>query len=220
MARIAEDLLLLLLDNASGRPALARDRRTKLLGAAVLLDLALACRVWLSYDGAPAPAGRLLPSGEPDLADPILDPALRMMHQHVWRPRTAVAKLSRGVEPALLGRLEQGGHIRPVHMQGQPLTGSVIWPMVDRTRIDEVRAGLVSALFDLNGPAPTTAAIISLLHPVGGLTELLSLNERGRRWVDSRAGDIAGGCWLDESTRDAPNVNLAVVASAVRPALT
>ncbi|MDT5090900.1 MAG: hypothetical protein QOH60_263 [Mycobacterium sp.] len=144
MARIAEDLLLLLLDNASGRPALGHSRREKLLGAAVLLDLALACRVWLSYDGAPAPAGRLLPSGEPDLADPILDPPLRMMHQHVWRPRTAVAKLSRGVEPALLGRLEQGGHIRPVPMQGQPLTGSVIWPMVDRTRVDEVRAGLVS----------------------------------------------------------------------------
>jgi hypothetical protein len=105
-------------------------------------------------------------------------------------------------------------------MQGQPLTGSVIWPMVDRTRVDEVRAGLVSALFDLNSPAPTTAAIISLLYPVGALTEILSLHERGRRWVDSRAGDIAGGCWLDESTRDAPHVNLAVVASAVRPALT
>ncbi|MDT5302089.1 MAG: hypothetical protein QOG79_5331, partial [Mycobacterium sp.] len=42
MAQIAEDLFLLLLDNASAQPALERDRRERLLAAAVLLDLAYA----------------------------------------------------------------------------------------------------------------------------------------------------------------------------------
>ncbi|HRD13521.1 MAG TPA: GPP34 family phosphoprotein, partial [Mycobacterium sp.] len=45
MARIAEDLLLLLLDNASAQPGLDRAKRKRLLAAAVLLDLAYACRV-------------------------------------------------------------------------------------------------------------------------------------------------------------------------------
>jgi hypothetical protein len=224
MAPIAEDLLLLLLDNASRRPALGRERREKLLGAAVLLDLALAYRVRLSFDGEPTRAGRLLLLAGPDLSDPILDPALRLMQGGAWKPRTAVANLSRGVEPALLNRLEQDGHIKPIQLRGKRFNGSQAWAMVDRSRVDEVRAALLGALFDLRCPTPTTAAIISLLHPVNGLTALLSLNERGRRWVDSRAGDIAGGCWLDESTdespRDAPHVNLAVMASALRPALT
>ncbi len=40
MAQIAEDLFLLLLDNASAQPGLDRARRDRVLAAAVLLDLA------------------------------------------------------------------------------------------------------------------------------------------------------------------------------------
>ncbi|MDT5010970.1 MAG: hypothetical protein QOH57_2587 [Mycobacterium sp.] len=224
MAPIAEDLLLLLLDNASGRPALARDRRQRLLGAAVLLDLAFACRVRLSFEGEPTRAGRLLQMAGADLADPILDPALHLMGHRAWKPHTAVLKLGRGVEPALLTCLERTGHIRQVRLRAKRSDASWAWPMVDRSRVDEIRAALFSALFDLRTPAPTTAGIISLLHHANEFTALLSLNDRGRRWVDWRAGDIAGGCWLDEgedeSPRDVPYVNLAVMTSAVRPALT
>src|SRR5262249_17303409 len=102
MARIAEDLLLLLLDNAASRPALDGDRREKFPGAAVLLALALACKIRLSSDGEPAPAGRLLVLAGPDLDDPILDPAARLIQRHPLKPSTAVIKLSRGVETALL----------------------------------------------------------------------------------------------------------------------
>lgn len=45
MARIAEDLLLLLLDNAAAQPAIERTKLQRLLAAAVLLDLAHDCRV-------------------------------------------------------------------------------------------------------------------------------------------------------------------------------
>src|SRR6478609_7054780 len=45
MAQIAEDLFLLLLDNASAQPGLDRARRERVLSGAVLLDLALACRI-------------------------------------------------------------------------------------------------------------------------------------------------------------------------------
>ena len=41
MAQIAEDLFLLLLDNASAQPGLDRARRERVLSGAVLLDLAL-----------------------------------------------------------------------------------------------------------------------------------------------------------------------------------
>jgi hypothetical protein len=218
MAQIAEDLLLLLLDNAANRPALDRDRREKVLGGAVLLDLALACRVRPSVDGEPA--GRLLLLTGPDLDDPILDPALRRLQRRPLKPHTALAKLGRGVEPALLHHLEQGGHIRPIQLRGNRFNGTRAWPMANRSRVDKARSALIAALFDNRCPSPTTAAIISLLYPVDGLGALLSLNERGWDWVQSRAADIAGGCWVDESAVGLPQVNLAVTASAVKPALT
>jgi xanthosine utilization system XapX-like protein len=222
MAQIAEDLLLLLLDNAANRPALDRDRREKVLGAAVLLDLALACRIRPSVDGEPVPPGRLLLLAGPDLGDPILDPAWRLLQRRPLKPHAAVAKLRRGIESAVLHHLEQEGHIRPIQLRGKRFNGSRVWSMADRSRVDEARSALIAALFELRNPAPTTAAIISLLHPVNGLDALLSLNERGWDWVNSRAADIAGGCWVDESAAAVglPQVNLAVTASAVRPALT
>jgi Golgi phosphoprotein 3 (GPP34) len=222
MAQIAEDLLLLLLDNAANRPALDRDRREKVLGAAVLLDLAFACRIRPSVDGEPVPPGRLLLLAGPDLGDPILDPALRLLQRRPLKPHAAVAKLRRGVEPAVLHHLERAGHIRPVQLRGKRFNGSRAWPIADRSRVHQARSALLAALFDLANPAPTTAAIISLLHPVDGLGALLSLNERGWDWVNSRAADIAGGCWVDESASapGLPQVNLAVTVSAVRPALT
>ena len=70
-------------------------------------------------------------------------------------------------------------------------------------------------------PTPPTAAIVSLLHAVDGLGALLSLNDRGWRWVHMRAGEIASGSWVDENATAAlPEMNLAVTASAMRAALT
>ncbi|BBU21587.1 hypothetical protein MYXE_13760 [Mycobacterium xenopi] len=79
MARIAEDLLLLLLDNASGQPALDRTRRGRLLAAAVLLDLAYACRIRPAVDGDPVQARRLLVLTGPDPGDPVVAPALQLL---------------------------------------------------------------------------------------------------------------------------------------------
>ena len=45
------------------------------------------------------------------------------------------------------------------------------------------RSALLSALFDGKPPTPSTAAIVSLLHAADGLGALLSLNDRGWRWV-------------------------------------
>ena len=60
MAQIAEDLFLLLLDNADSQPGLDRSRRQRVLSAAVLLDLALLCRVRPAINGEAVRPGRLL----------------------------------------------------------------------------------------------------------------------------------------------------------------
>jgi Golgi phosphoprotein 3 (GPP34) len=219
MAQITENLLLLLLDNATGKPALDRARRERLLSAAVLLDLALACRIRPAVDDESVRAGRLLVLAGPDLSDPVLDPALRLLQRRPISAAAAIAKLRRGVEPMVLDRLERTGQIRPVRLRGSRLSRTRAWPINDRTRVNQARADLLSTLFDLRCPPPSTAAIISLLHAADGLGALLSLNDRGWRWVHTRAGEIAGGAWVDESPARLPEVNLAVTTSVVRSAL-
>ena len=220
MAQIAEDLLLLLLDNASARPGLERGRRERLLSAAVLLDLAHACRIRPAAASEPAEAGRLVVLAGPDPVDPVLDPALRVLQRRPLRPAKAVARLRHGLEPTLLGQLERAGAIRPVRVRSTGTKRTWAWPFNDRTRVNGVRAALLSTLFDRRSPTPSTAAIISLLDAVDGFGALLSLNERGWRWVYNRAGEIASGSWVNESTAQLPEVNLAVTTSAVRHALT
>jgi hypothetical protein len=225
VAHIAEDLLLLLLDNASAQPGLDRPRRQRVLAAAVLLDLAWACRIRPAVDGEAVAAGTLIALAGDGPLDPITGPALALLSQRALRPSSAIAKLGRHTEGRLVEHLERSGQIRRIALPSKGFRKSVAFkkemtlPLIARDRTGPARAALLSALFDRRPPAPPTAAIISLLHAVDGLGALLSLNDRGWRWVHARAGEIALGSWVDESPTALPEVNLAVTMSALRPAL-
>jgi hypothetical protein len=210
MAQIAEDLLLLLLDNASAQPGLDRARRERVLSGAVLLDLAHACRI------RPAMAGERI---EPGRMDPVVAPAFQLLQRKPLRPATAVKRLSKHTEENLAGYLEYTGQIRRVRLNSNRFSHPYAWPLTNRERVGHARSALLAALFDRRPPAPPTAAIISLLHAVDGLGALLSLNDRGWRWVHARAGEIASGSWVNEYPTALPEVNLAITASVVRGAL-
>lgn len=212
---IAEDLLLLLLDNAAARPGLERSRRERVLGAAVLLDLAWACRVRPATDGDPVPGGRLLALAGDTPSDPVTGPAWTLLGRRPLKPAAAIAKVGRGVEDALLGQLECAGQIQRIPLPGRDFA----FPLRTRDRVGPARAALLSALFDRRPPTAPTAAAIALLHAVDGLGAVLSLNDRGWRWVHARAGEIALGSWIDESPTTMAEINMAVTVSALRPAL-
>ncbi|MBV5244119.1 GPP34 family phosphoprotein [Mycolicibacterium sp. PAM1] len=219
MAQIAEDLFLLLLDNASAQPALDGARRGHVLAAASLLDLALDCRVRPAVDGERAPAGRLVALDTEGPVDPVAAPALAMLQSRPLRPGTAIKKLGRHTEERLIAHLEQTGQIRRTVESTRRFGKTVSYPLTGRGRVGPARQALTSALFEGAPPAPATAAVITVLHAVDGLGALLSLNDRGWRWVHARAGEIAGGSWVDESPSALPEVNLAVTAATVRQAL-
>jgi len=219
MAQIAEDLLLLLLDNASAQPALERHRRERVLAAAVLLDLAHACRVRPAIAGEAFGPGRLIALSVPGAMDPAVEPAFQLLQRRPLRPATAVKRLAKHTEDQLTHHLEQSGQIRRIRLQSKRFTHRYAWPLANRDRVGHARSAMLAALFDRRPPTPSTAAIISLLHAADGLGALLSLNDRGWRWVHARAGEIASGSWVDEYPTALPEVNLAVTASAVRPTL-
>ncbi|KUI10296.1 hypothetical protein AU190_19270 [Mycolicibacterium acapulense] len=219
MAQIAEDLFLLLLDNASAQPVLDRPRRERVLAAAVLLDLALACRIRPSVDGDPVEPGRLIALSVAGATDPVAEPAFSLLQRRPLRPRSAVKRLAKHTESNIVGHLERTGQIRRIPLPDKRFGHEFAWPLTNRNRVGHARSALLSALFDRRPPGPTTAAIITLLHAIDGLGALLSLNDRGWRWVHARAGEIALGSWVEESPTALPEMNLAVTASALRPAL-
>jgi hypothetical protein len=219
MAQIAEDLFLLLLDNASTRPALERDRRQRVLAAAILLDLAYACRIRPSVPGDAVAPGRLVALSAGGPTDAVVEPAFQMLEQQPLPPARAVAKVGRDVQENVAGHLERLGLIRRVQLPSKRFTPVYAWPLLHRDRVASARADLLSALFDRRPPTPATAAIITVLHAADGLGVLLSLNDRGWRWVHSRATEIASGSWIDEYPTALPEINLAVTASALRSSL-
>jgi hypothetical protein len=218
MARIAEDLLLLLLDNASAQPELDRSRCDRALTAAALLDLAHACRIRPAVDSEPVEQGLLIVLSGPDPADPVLAPALQLLLRRPISPATAIAKLRRVTAAAVFSQLERNGQVKRVRLNGKGLKRLYAWPLTDRSRAAQARAALMAALFDQQCPDPTTASIISLLHTVHGLGAIFSLDQRGWEWVHDRAGDIASGSWVS-SEPDLADVNLAVTTAALRHAL-
>lgn len=219
MARIAEDLFMLLLDNASAQPALERGRRARVLAAGVLLDLAYACRVRPAVPGDGVASGRLIALQAGGPTDPVVEPAFQLLRRQALAPSRAIAKVGRHVQASLELHLERLGQIRRVRADTKRFRSSDALPLTQRDRVVAARTDLLSALFDHRPPTPATAAIVTLLHAADGLGALLSLNDRGWRWVHSRATEIASGSWVDEYPTALPEVNLAVTASALRSAL-
>jgi len=218
MARIAEDLLLLLLDNAAAQPGLDPALLKRLMAAAVLLDLAYDCRIRPALPHEPVPPDCLVVLAGPPPMDPVVRPALTLLRQAPTTASTAIAKLRKHTEDQVLDQLLRTGQLHQIALsQNRFRRNSYAWPLASRARVDPARAGLLAALFDGHRPDPATAAIVSLLHSVRALGAVLSLNDRGWHWVGERASEIASGTWIDD--RRVADVNLAVTTAAVRAAL-
>lgn len=218
MARIAEDLLLLLLDNAAAQPGLEPTLLQRLLAGAVLLDLAYDCRVRPALPHEPVPADRLVVLTGPPPLDPVVRPALTLLQEAPITASAAIAKLRKHTEDQVLNQLLRTGQLHQIALSKNRFRrNSYAWPLASRARVDQARSALLAALFDGHRPDPTTAAIVSLLHAVHGLGAVLSLNDRGWQWVGDRASEIASGTWVDDEKM--ADVNLAVTTAAVRAAL-
>lgn len=220
MARIAEDLLLALLGNEAAQPQLERSRLGRVLAAALLLDLALGCRVRPALPGEPIPAGTLVALTGPVPMDPAVRPALAVLEQGPLTPVAAIGKLRKRAEDDVLDQLLRTGQIHQVQLSKNVLLrrNTYAWPMHDRARVDGIRATMMATLFGNQRPDPVTAAVITLLNTVGALGAALNLDPDGARQAAHRASGVTfgggSGGWDDTA-----GVNLAVTAAAVLPAL-
>lgn len=218
MARIAEDLLLLLLDNESAQPLLDRTRLGRVLAAALLLDLAHDCRVRPAAEREPVQPGHLIALAGPVPLDPAVRPALTVLEHRPLTPEAAIGKLRKRAEDDVLDQLLRSGQIHQIQLSSHRLRrNTYAWPVRDRARIDNIRSVISAALLADRRPDPTTAAVIALLHGAGALQAALNLDDATANQAARRATEITFGAWADGSRTE--EVNLAMTAAAVLPAL-
>ena len=150
-----------------------------------------------------------------------MDPAFELLARRPLTPAAAVSKLRRGVQDNIAGFLEHTGQIRRVRLQSKRFHHPYAWPVINRERVDAGPCGaVVGAVRPASRRRRRRRRSSRCCTPWTGSGALLSLNDRGWRWVHMRAGEIASGSWVDEYETALPEMNLAVTASAMRPALT
>jgi len=212
---IAEDLLLLLLDDSTGKAMVDSTALDRVLAGAVLLELALDHRIAPAGEGESIKKGRLAVRNADPTRDELLDRVLsRLAEDRPRKPEGAIEKLSGGLRKELLTRLAARGLVRPEVERALGLFPVTRWPVVDPAYESGLRAELTRVLVDGAEPAPRTAALVSLLAAVEAAAKVVPSADR--RAVKRRAKELARGEWAGAAVRQAVDaVNGAVAASIV-----
>ena len=182
MLRFAEEILVLVLDEARGElaPGLPGRSFDLALAGAVLMDLALEDRI----DTDPE---RLMLVDATPTGDDILDPTLAEIagagETHdtgYWLERTA--RRGRRIRRAALERLTERGVVRSEAHGVLSLTPSVSrsrrYPVSDGRQVEEARVRIMRVLFSDDVPEPRDIAIVALADACGVFRTILSSEER------------------------------------------
>jgi Golgi phosphoprotein 3 (GPP34) len=217
---LAENLLLLVTDDASGRLAVPGDQLDKGLGGANLVELTLMGRVDLSgtqgEDGAGKP-GRLVVRDSSPAGDEVLDAALRIVLAHAGRKPSAVIRpLGKDLRRTLYERLAASGAVRAERGRALGVFPVRRWPAQDAGHEAEVRQLVTQALVQHAAPDPGTAALIALVHALRCEHKIVDprLSGLSRRQLRTRAEEITEGGWAPESVR----TMIDAIAAAVKAA--
>lgn len=164
---LAEDVLLLLTHDSSGKAAADSSTLDILMGGAVLAELALLGRVAVTGpDGPVVPgvrSGRVVVVDTAPTGDAVLDEGLRRLTVGGRKPTEALKVLAKDLRPELYRRLTEKGHVRPEDTKVLGLFPVRRWPATDTSHEHRVRAGLHEVLVVGRHPAPREASLAGLL---------------------------------------------------------
>ncbi|MBM4522000.1 GPP34 family phosphoprotein [Rhodococcus hoagii] len=217
---IAEDLLLLLLDDESGDPLVDGTRLPRVLAGAVLLELALDGYVTPADQGEDVKRGRLAVRRAEAPADPILARALGVVAdaRRPMKPEAAIEKLDSEIRAAVFERVIDRGWVRESRRKVLGIFPSKVWPPVDESHERGVRHELSGVLVEGLDPTPRAAALISLLSAVDAAAKVFP--DTDRKMIRKRAKEIADGEWAGAAVRKAVDaINSAVFVAVMVPAM-
>jgi hypothetical protein len=213
---IAEDLLLLATDDATGKITVSSTQLDPGLAGAVLIELVVAGRVNLDGDGKGAKV--VVTDGTP-LGNQVLDIALQsLIEKGPIKPGQAITRLAKGLRDRLNDQLAEQGILRRESGKVLGLFPTNRWPAQDSGYEAGVRGQVVSSLVKGLEPDGRTAAIISvltaadMLRTVVDKPDLKAAKERGK--------EIGEGNWASDGVRKVIQETQAAMTAAVMVATT
>ena len=218
---MAEDLLLLVTDDASGRLSAPAAQVDAGLGGANLVELTLRNKVDLSGEGDQGKPGRIIVRDPSPAGDAVLDAALEIITAHQGKkPSTVIRPLSKNLRQSLYQRLADGGVVRAEQGRILGVFPTHRWPAQDASHEAEVRRLVTQVLTQQTAPDARTAALIALLHALRCEDKIVDLRQYGlsKRELRARAEEIAKGNWASEAVRKAIEEMVAAVVAATTAA--
>lgn len=214
---LAEDLLLLLTDDDTGKLAASGTEVDVALGGALLVELTLLQRVDVAGPHERVREGRLVVRDTSPTGDGLLDEALTVAGQQEGkRPQSVVTRLGKRVRGRLFQRLVDGGVLRAEEGRVLGIFPTHRWPALDSAHESSVRAGLVAALRAGATDQTRTGALVSLLLALDAVDQAVDPGAVGlsRRELSANARRIAEGDWAGTAVRHAiDSMNAAVIAA-------
>lgn len=214
---IAEDLLLLLTADDTGKLAADGTHTNMALGGALLAELALTHRVDIAGPDERVREGRLIVRDAGPTGDGVLDAALATVADHEGKkPQSVVTTLGKGTRMRLYERLSEAGLLRAEERRILGVIPTHRWPAERTDHEAEVRAGLVTALRDGRTTDARTRALVSLLHALRAVHKAVDPKSVGlsEHEMKTNAEQIAEGDWVAKAVRSAIDTETAIIVSS------
>ena len=198
---IAEEFLLLCLDNSSGKKALGSESLNPALGGALLVELALLERISITpHEAGWTKRGRVMITSSKPTDDPELDRVLDHVaaDEGVKVYDMSGKRITKGLVDRLIARLIKCGTLRE---QRSAVLGIRSWPTDNPVPEEEVRRRLQQALVGGVAPTESTVALIALLDATGRLTKVIHTEDKLA--LRRRAKELSEGDWAAAAVKNA-----------------
>lgn len=208
---IAEDLLLLATDDATGKITVSSTNLDPALAGAVLMELVMLGRVNLDGEGRKAKVVVVdaAPSG-----DPVLDGGLQsLIDKGPVKPSQAISVLGKGLRDRLNGTLADRGILRRESGKILGLFPTTRWPAQDQRREASIRDAVAALLLKGLEPDGRAAAIISVLTAADMLKTVVDKSDL--KIAKARGKEIGDGIWATDSVRKVIQEAQAAITTAV-----
>ena len=165
---LAEDLLLLVTEDASGRLSAPAEQVDAGLGGANLVELTLLNKVDLSGEQDPGRRGRIIVRDPSPAGDAVLDAALEILvARQGKRPSAVIGPLSKNLRGTLYQRLADRGVVRAERGRIFGVFPVRRWPAQDASDEAEVRRLMTQALVEQVVPDTAAGAQIGVFWRAG-----------------------------------------------------
>jgi hypothetical protein len=212
---IAEDLLLLLYDDESGKPITGAPGLDYALAGAVLIELSVLGKLGIAAEGEEVKHGRLKVLDATPTGDAILDERLAyVVSKPGKRPSDQIVRLSKKLREQLLASLADRGVL--IEDEGKVLGIFPVtrWPAKDARHEAEVRSMLEGVLKVGTSPDQRTGALIALLSALNVVPKVVT-DAVDKKALKQRAKEIAESDWAADAVKKAVAQMQAAVTTAV-----